>query len=102
MLVGGEGSVRAKDEETGDAHRANGESGEGRRVAEAEGGDVVLPVGADDVGLVAAAVAQGDFEAGWPGGAGAGACDHCGARGRGGARRGQEGEKGGGADRASW
>jgi hypothetical protein len=99
MRVAGEGIVRTKDEEMGDAHRANGESGEGRRVAEAEGGDVVLTVGADDVGLVAAAVAQGDFEVGWPGGAGAGACDHCGAsggpRGWGGARRGKEGEKGG-------
>jgi hypothetical protein len=102
MRVAGEGIVRTKGEEMGDAHRANGESGEGRRVAEAEGGDIVLTVGADDVGLVAAAVAQGDFEADWPGGAGAGACDHCGASGRGGARRGQEGKKGGGANRASW
>jgi hypothetical protein len=99
MLVGGEGSVRAKDEETGDAHRANGESGEGRRVAEAEGGDVVLAVGADDVGLVAAAVAKGDLEVGRPGAAGASAFDHCraggGPRGCGGARRGKEGEMGG-------
>jgi len=99
MLVAGEGIVLMKEEEMGEAHRANGESREGRRVAEAEGGDVILAVGADDVGLVAAAVAKGDLEVGWPGAAGASAFDHCrasgGPRGCGGARRGKEGETGG-------